>query len=73
MAERRSAIFWVLCPKQSLHCYSNSKIVNLILGFIRAPADKLAQKTDFCLKEYRQSFELILFALIVVHWTVKEG
>ncbi|MCA6506343.1 MAG: hypothetical protein IM597_07200 [Pseudanabaena sp. M176S2SP2A07QC] len=24
MAERSSAIFWVLCPKQSLHCYSNS-------------------------------------------------
>jgi len=22
MAELRSAIFWVLCPKQSLHCYS---------------------------------------------------
>ncbi len=21
MAELRSAIFWVLCPKQSLHCY----------------------------------------------------
>jgi len=21
MAERSSAIFWVLCPKQSLHCY----------------------------------------------------
>ncbi|MFO0126434.1 MAG: hypothetical protein ACK54J_04290 [Pseudanabaena sp.] len=23
MAERSSAIFWVLCPKQSLHCYRN--------------------------------------------------
>ena len=22
MAELRSAIFWVLCPKQSLHCYT---------------------------------------------------
>ncbi|MCA6522328.1 MAG: hypothetical protein IM597_22240 [Pseudanabaena sp. M176S2SP2A07QC] len=22
MAERSSAIFWVLCPKQSLHCYT---------------------------------------------------
>ncbi|MCA6536367.1 MAG: hypothetical protein IM597_20010 [Pseudanabaena sp. M176S2SP2A07QC] len=22
MTELRSAIFWVLCPKQSLHCYS---------------------------------------------------
>ena len=21
MAERSSAIFWVLCPKQNLHCY----------------------------------------------------
>jgi len=25
MAELRSAIFWVLCPKQSLHCYSNER------------------------------------------------
>jgi len=25
MAELRSAIFWVLCPKQSLHCYSLSR------------------------------------------------
>ncbi|MFN5611139.1 MAG: hypothetical protein ACK491_06745 [Pseudanabaena sp.] len=24
MAELRSAIFWVLCPKQSLHCYSKA-------------------------------------------------
>jgi TnpA family transposase len=24
MAERSSAIFWVLCPKQSLHCYINA-------------------------------------------------
>ncbi|MCE2888388.1 MAG: hypothetical protein LW723_13415 [Pseudanabaena sp. 42896M_M3] len=24
MAERSSAIFWVLCPKQSLHCYSTA-------------------------------------------------
>jgi len=22
MAEQSSAIFWVLCPEQSLHCYS---------------------------------------------------
>ncbi|MCA6501943.1 MAG: hypothetical protein IM580_04810 [Pseudanabaena sp. M090S1SP2A07QC] len=26
MAELRSAIFWVLCPKQSLHCYIYSII-----------------------------------------------
>jgi hypothetical protein len=26
MAELRSAIFWVLCPKQSLHCYINTEI-----------------------------------------------
>jgi hypothetical protein len=25
MAELRSAIFWVLCPKQSLHCYINQE------------------------------------------------
>jgi hypothetical protein len=25
MAELRSAIFWVLCPKQSLHCYTSGK------------------------------------------------
>ncbi|MCA6522313.1 MAG: hypothetical protein IM597_22160 [Pseudanabaena sp. M176S2SP2A07QC] len=24
MAERSSAIFWVLCPKQSLHCYTKT-------------------------------------------------
>jgi hypothetical protein len=24
MAELRSAIFWVLCPKQSLHCYKTT-------------------------------------------------
>ncbi|MCA6503946.1 MAG: hypothetical protein IM585_19375 [Pseudanabaena sp. M135S2SP2A07QC] len=29
MAERSSAIFWVLCPKQSLHCYMPEKLIHL--------------------------------------------
>ncbi len=32
MAELRSAIFWVLCPKQSLHCYILSKNIESLIG-----------------------------------------
>ena len=36
MAERSSAIFWVLCPKQSLHCYRNSfRLDNFHLGMVK--------------------------------------
>ena len=31
MAELRSAIFWVLCPKQSLHCYSQVQYGDIVL------------------------------------------
>ncbi|MFN5563613.1 MAG: hypothetical protein ACK5BG_08175 [Pseudanabaena sp.] len=31
MAERSSAIFWVLCPKQSLHCYTISSKLSTCL------------------------------------------
>ena len=30
MAELRSAIFWVLCPKQSLHCYTPRELVDFL-------------------------------------------
>jgi hypothetical protein len=31
MAEQSSAIFWVLCPEQSLHCY----IMKIFIGVER--------------------------------------
>ncbi|MCA6504775.1 MAG: hypothetical protein IM580_19880 [Pseudanabaena sp. M090S1SP2A07QC] len=30
MAERSSAIFWVLCPKQSLHCDSKRNQIGVM-------------------------------------------
>ncbi|MCA6504025.1 MAG: hypothetical protein IM585_00615 [Pseudanabaena sp. M135S2SP2A07QC] len=35
MAERSSAIFWVLCPKQSLHCYNMEQSSKLFGVFQR--------------------------------------
>ncbi|MCA6518582.1 MAG: hypothetical protein IM556_07990 [Pseudanabaena sp. M110S1SP2A07QC] len=44
MAERSSAIFWVLCPKQSLHCYSMrsafSKINQTAINLQRLNSDR---------------------------------
>jgi hypothetical protein len=38
MAEQSSAIFWVLCPEQSLHCYTNSqKCDNTSLNYKPSP------------------------------------
>ncbi len=42
MAELRSAIFWVLCPKQSLHCYSSGLgAMVVILQRVRSKGAKL--------------------------------
>ena len=51
MAELRSAIFWVLCPKQSLHCYTikaiesmNSSLRKVIKSQQIFPSDEAAFK-----------------------------
>ncbi|MCA6503791.1 MAG: hypothetical protein IM597_19605 [Pseudanabaena sp. M176S2SP2A07QC] len=58
MAERSSAIFWVLCPKQSLHCYiwnnmnARGKCDN-VLGLVRVPLFLVLleiKKVVFCIR-----------------------